>query len=254
MSEPSQMPRYDVRNDGVGPYAIFYCDRCGREFRSQPNVVSTVTSDIGRKAVGGLLRNIPLVGGAIADNVAGQDPRYTYNLTPAQLQAAWSQVKERFRECPTCHQIVCVSDFDDQSGFCQDDSPRKNQIAEAQGEQAGRALKGIASAFGLDQAFKQAGDSIKQASSAAQQAANQMARCANGHLAKPGTRFCPECGEAMAQPVSATCPKCGEPTLGAKFCPNCGTKIETTPTTCKNCGAELKGAKFCPECGTKASA
>ena len=32
------MPRYDVRNDGIGPYAVFYCDICSREFRSQPDV------------------------------------------------------------------------------------------------------------------------------------------------------------------------------------------------------------------------
>jgi len=31
MSAPSRMPRYDVRNDGVGPYAVFYCDKCDRE-------------------------------------------------------------------------------------------------------------------------------------------------------------------------------------------------------------------------------
>jgi hypothetical protein len=26
----SRMPRYDVRNDGAGPYAVFYCDACER--------------------------------------------------------------------------------------------------------------------------------------------------------------------------------------------------------------------------------
>ena len=252
MSAPSQIARYDVRNDGMGPYAVFYCDRCGREYRSQPDVAGTVAKDIGRQAVGGLLRNIPLVGGAIAENVVGQDQRYVNSLTPAQLQTHWNQVKERFRQCPTCAQIVCVSDFDEQSGFCQDDSPRKNEIAESQAEQAGKMVKGFAAAFGLDQAFKQTGQAIQQAGAAAQQAANQMARCANGHLAKPGTKFCPECGQTMTQPVSTNCPKCGTPTLGAKFCPECGNKMEAAPTKCASCGTELGGAKFCPECGARA--
>ncbi len=58
----TRMPRYDVRNDGFGPYAVFYCDECGREFRSQPDVKNTIANDVGRGAVGGLLRRIPLVG------------------------------------------------------------------------------------------------------------------------------------------------------------------------------------------------
>ncbi len=252
MATPSKMPRYAVQNDGAGPYAVFYCDRCSREYRSQPNVANTLANDIGRKAVGGLLRNIPMVGSAIAENVAGQDARYTRTLTPAQLEGAWNQVKDRFRECPTCHQIVCVSDFDDQSGFCQTDSPRKNEMAESQAEQAGRMVKGFAAAFGLDQAIK----NVSQAAQAAQTAAGQMARCPkDGRLAAPGTKFCPDCGTAMVQPAAAVCPKCGQPTLGAKFCPNCGTKVEAAPApaagVCPKCGATTKGAKFCPECGTK---
>jgi len=38
---PSRMPHYDTRNDGVGPYAVFYCDVCSREYRSQPDVAGT---------------------------------------------------------------------------------------------------------------------------------------------------------------------------------------------------------------------
>jgi ribosomal protein L32 len=255
MSSASKMPRNSVHNDGVGPYAIFYCDRCSREYRSQPEVAKTIANDIGRDVMSGFLRKIPLVGGAVADNVVGQDPRYIYALTPGQLESAWNQVRDRFRECPTCCQIVCVSDFDEQSGFCQDDSPRKNEIAESQAEQAGNMVKGFAAAFGLDQAFKQAGDAVKSASASAQAAANQAARCPkDGLLAAAGTKFCPECGTAMIQPVVVSCPKCGAQTKGAKFCPECGTKVETAPVAavCSNCGAQTKGAKFCPECGTRA--
>lgn len=245
MAEPSKMPRYTVQNDGVGPYAVFYCDVCGREYRSTPDVVSTVTKDIGRETMSGFLRNIPLVGNAAANSVAGQDPRYTYSLTPQQLDKAWAQMKDRFRECPTCRQIVCLSDFDEQSGYCKEDSPRRNEIDEAQAEQAGRMVKGFAAAFGLDQV-------VKNAAEAAKTAATQVARCPkDGTVAAAGTKFCPECGTPMIQPSAAVCPKCGQPTMGAKFCPNCGTKLEQAPTKCPNCGADAKGAKFCPECGTK---
>ena len=248
MTEPSRMPNYDVRNDGAGPYAVFYCESCNREYRSQPDYAATITKDVGRQAVGGLLRNIPLVGGALSSNVAGQDPRYTYDLTPQQLDKAWSQVKDRFRECPTCSRIVCVSDFDEQSGYCTDDSPRRGEIAQAEAEQAGAALKGFASAFGLGDVFKQASTAIKQASS-------NVARCPNdGAVAPAGTKFCPECGTPMVQPVADACPNCGKETHGAKFCPECGTKIERKPAgVCPSCGAQTGSAKFCPECGTKLS-
>jgi ribosomal protein L32 len=244
------MPRYDIRNDGIGPYVIFYCDTCGREYRSQPDMGATIKQDLGRSAVGGLLRKVPLVGSAMADNVVGEDPRYTYKLTPAQIDAAWTKLQVNFRECPTCLRIVCLSDFDTQSGFCNEDSPRGAEINEARGEQAGAAIKGFAAAFGLGEVVKSVSDAAKTASTAGQ----RLARCPNdGTLAAPGTKFCPECGTAMVQPAADKCPKCGSETMGAKFCPNCGEKIEKAPvlTNCPKCGAETKGAKFCPECGNK---
>lgn len=250
MGDFSRMPRYDIRNDGAGPYAIFYCDTCGREFRSQPDLANSIATDVGRNALGGLLRRVPLVGSAVADSVAGEDPRYSYKMTAQQIEAAWKQVQIHFRECPTCSKIVCLSDFDTQSGFCNEDSPRTNEITEARGEQAGAAIRGFANAFGLGDALKKAEEAAKKA----QEAANQAARCPScGTMAAPGTKFCPECGTAMVQPAKDACPNCGAEAHGAKFCPECGTKIERAPasTQCPNCGTETGGAKFCPECGTK---
>jgi hypothetical protein len=247
MSELSRMPRYDVRNDGIGPYAVFYCDTCDREYRSQPAVAANLAKDVGRQAAGGLLRRIPLFGDAIADNVTGEDPRYTYSLTPTQVEKAWDQVKERFRECPTCMRVVCVSCFDEQSGYCNEASPRKDEIAEAEGEQAGAMIKGIANAFGF-------GEVVKRASEAAEQArVATMVRCPkDGTEAPAGTKFCPECGTAMASAVQDPCPSCGKETNGAKFCPECGTRVERVQVgVCSSCGAQAGSAKFCPECGTK---
>ncbi len=185
MSSFSRMPRYDVRNDGAGPYGVFYCDSCEREFRSQPDVINTVAQDFGKQALGGLLRKVPLVGNTVANNVTGEDPRYSYKLTPAQLESAWKQVQVHFRECPTCGRVVCLSDFDTQSGYCNEDSPRTNEISEARGEQAGAAIKGFASAFGLGDVVKK----VSQAAETAKQAATQLARCPNdGTLAPAGTK------------------------------------------------------------------
>lgn len=248
MAEPSRMPNYDVRNDGIGPYAVFYCEACNREHRSQPAVVSTIARDVGRQAMGGLLRRVPIVGGAVASSVSGENPRYTTSLTPQQLEKAWSEVRDRFRECPTCRRVVCLSCWDEQSDYCTEDSPRRDEMAQAQAEQAGAMIKGFASALGL-------GAVVQQASQAAQQASANLARCPKcGWQAQAGTKFCGECGAAMEQPVADVCPQCGKPVHGAKFCPECGAKIERQPAgICPNCGTATKGAKFCPECGTKQS-
>lgn len=252
MAAPSRMPRYDIRNDGIGPYAVFYCETCDREYRSKPEVASNIAQNVGRQAAGGLLRRVPILGDAIADNVEQQDPRYSYDLTAQQLDKAWQQVRDRFRECPTCLRVVCLSCFDEPSGYCAEDSPRRDEIAEAQAEQAGAMIKGFASAFGLGEVVKRA----SQAAQTAQQAAANMARCPkDGTLAPAGTKFCSTCGSPMIQPTPPTaqvCPQCGKSVQGAKFCPECGAKIEQAPpSVCPQCGAAAKGAKFCPECGTK---
>jgi ribosomal protein L32 len=214
MFSPTRLARYDIRNDGVGPYAVFYCDQCGREYRSQPDVGGTIVKDIGRQTASDLLRRVPLFGRAAADNLLGEDARYSVNLTPGQLDKAWNEVKAYFRECETCHQITCLSDFDEQTGYCREHSPRSNEIAQAEAEQAASVVKGIANVFGL-------GDAIAKASEAAQQAARANA-----------------------------CPSCGAATGGAKFCPECGTKTDRS-VKCPSCGTDARGAKFCPECGTK---
>jgi membrane protease subunit (stomatin/prohibitin family) len=247
-----RMPsNYDVRNDGIGPYAVFYCERCDREVRTQPDVGGTIARDIGKEAVGGMLRNIPIFGGAAAERVTGEDPRYITHLSPQQLEKAWQQVQDRFHECPTCMLLCCPSCWDPKSGYCTTDTPRSAEIAEAEGEQAASAIKGFASAFGLGDVFKQVAEAAKQASTN-----TDLARCPNGCTTAPaGAKFCAECGSPMIQPApAAKCPNCGTDPKGGKFCPECGTKIEApqAPTTCSNCGTELKGAKFCPECGTRA--
>lgn len=246
MAPKTRMPRYDIRNDGVGPYAVFYCDQCDREFRSAPNYGKTIAKDVAGDAVGGLLRKVPLFGGALADK-ATDDPRYSYDLNAQELDAAWGQVAERFHECPTCGQIVCPSCWDPQAGYCATDSPRRGEIARAEAEQAAGVIKGFASAFGF-------GEVVRNAAQAADTAMSQMARCPkDGTLAARGTKFCPECGSAMVQPASSACPNCGAEAAGAKFCPECGTKmpVAAAPDRCPKCGAPARGAKFCQECGTK---
>ncbi|MDQ3706392.1 MAG: zinc ribbon domain-containing protein [Chloroflexota bacterium] len=220
-----RMPRYNVSNDGMGPYAIFYCDKCNREYRSQPNVANTVKQDVAKSAFGGLLRNVPLVGSAIADNM--EQDRYRTDMSQQELNGAWGQVQQYFRECPTCQQVVCISDFDMQSGYCNDDTPRKQEIAEAQAAQAAGFVKGVASIFGVTDAFRQAGEQMAEAQEKAKASLATCPKCGNQALA--GKKFCDECGSQMTQPVaqSVTCSNCGaQVAAGKKFCADCGTPVQ----------------------------
>jgi hypothetical protein len=226
-----RMPRYDVSNEGMGPYANFYCDRCDRNYRSQPSIGQQIKENVTRGALGGFLRNVPIVGDSVANEM--ENDRYRTTLTAEELATAWGQVEEYFRECPTCHQIVCIPDFDDATGYCDEDSPRATEVAQAQAEQAGAALRGFADALGLSGAIQQG-----MAQAQAQQA--QPAQVQQGQA--------PQQGGASA--AAGTCASCGSALApGARFCANCGTAVPQAKF-CPSCGAQASGP-FCANCGTK---
>jgi hypothetical protein len=229
-------PRHDIRNDGIGPYAVFYCEKCDREHRSSPAIGATIAQNAGRQVVGGLLRKVPIAGHALSQSIPNS--RYVRDMTPGQLDAAWKQVEVNFHECPTCMLVVCNTDWDMKSGYCRECTPRRAEFAQAEAEQVAGVFKGIASAFGLDQAARAAMEAAKQ------QQAQQAQGAAAAAAAQPA---------AAPTPVQSgvACASCGTMVTG-KFCPECGSKVEPpAPTVCPGCGIEAKGAKFCPECGTK---
>ncbi len=152
-------------------------------------------------------------------------------MTPDELASAWGQTKQYFRECQTCHQIVCIPDFDETTGFCDEDSPRRAEVEAAKAQQAAAAMKGVADVFGISGAIK----SSMEAAAAKQQAESGGSAAASEAAGAP----CTNCGTALAH--------------GARFCANCGTPV-AQPKACANCGTELAaGAKFCPNCGTPAA-
>jgi RNA polymerase subunit RPABC4/transcription elongation factor Spt4 len=223
MTAPTRMPRYNFSNDGMGPYAIFYCDRDGREYRSNPAITTTIKENVTRGALGGFLRNVPIIGDSAANQI--ENDRYRSDMTSEELNTAWAAVAQYFRECPTCHQIVCIPDFDEVTGFCDEDSPRAAEVEAAKAQQAAAALKGVADVFGI-------GGAIQRSMANAQAA-----------------------GAPAAAGFTTACLSCGTPLApGTKFCANCGTPV-AQPSTCKSCGTQLAaGAKFCPNCGTPATA
>lgn len=235
--EPTRKAPYNVYNDGTGPYAMFTCESCGRDYRAQPVLVEEVKETIAKSAFGGLLRNIPIVGNAAANQV--DNDRYRNTLTNDELEKAWAEVKVNFAECQSCRKVVCIPDFDMASGFCKEDSPRSEELMARDAQQAGAAAAGffggIANAFGIPDAMKAA---------AAQQAAQPAAGVTPG--AAPAA--------APAAAAAAPCGSCGTAlAAGAKFCANCGTPVPQK-AFCTGCGTErAPGAKFCANCGQPAA-
>ena len=190
--EPTRKAPYSVYNDGTGPYAMFTCESCGRDYRAQPVLVQEVKETIAKSAFGGLLRNIPLVGNAAANQV--DNDRYRNTLTNDELEKAWTELKVNFAECQSCRKIVCIPDFDMASGFCREDSPRSEELQTRDAQQAGVAaasfMSGIANAFGIPDAMKAA---------AAQQAAGAgPAGAPAGAPAAASAGACGSCGVALA--------------------------------------------------------
>lgn len=249
MTAPKRMPRYTVSNDGVGPYAIFYCDRDNREYRSTPAIAATVQNTVKRGMLGGLLRNVPVVGWAAANQV--ENTQYRNSMSQDELNSAFGTVVQYFRECPTCHQIVCVPDFDEVTGFCDEDSPRAAEVEAAKAQQAGAMVKGFADAFGIGGAM-QRGMANAQAQQAAQAGAPGVAPAAGGPPPAVAAAMAAAAMNAVAN--MTPCGNCGTPLApGTKFCANCGTPVAQA-TKCTNCGAELAaGTKFCANCGTAAA-
>jgi hypothetical protein len=237
--EPTRKAPYSVYNDGTGPYAMFTCESCGRDYRAQPVLVEEVKEQITKSAFGGLLRNIPVVGNAAANHV--ENDRYRNTLTNDELEKAWAEVKVNFAECQSCRRIVCIPDFDVASGFCKEDSPRSEELQQRDAQQAGAAAAsffgGIANAFGIPDAMKAA---------AAQQQAQQAAGVVPG-----GAPAAPAGAPAAA---GAGCGSCGGAlAAGAKFCASCGTPVPQK-AFCTGCGKEMApGAKFCANCGQPAA-
>jgi ribosomal protein L32 len=281
------MPQSAVRNDGAGPYAVFVCEKCRREFRSQPAkpdnaqlrslgegtvggllhnipvvgdaLATSATTAIdaaaqnlqsqGADLLGGLLHNIPVVGDALASSVAATDPRRAQMLTPAQLNAAWQEVQVNFRECPTCRQIVCAADFDDASGYCRDHRPGAAPGAQPAGYGQAAPYGQPDNSYGQSNAYGQTASYGQPDNSYGQPAAYGGAVAAGGAAAYGGA--------SSAAPAPAPTPPAAGDAAAMARCPNDGTLAPAGTKFCPNCGTAMVPPKpavvagVCPNCGTE---
>lgn len=192
----------------TGKYVQFSCESCGNVFNSKPDLVGGVVDQVKSSLFG----SIPIVGGLLA---GGGDH--------VDLNAAFNDVKDQFRECAACSKVVCLSCYDQRQNKC--------------------------SHCRIEAAAQEAGAKINDA---AAQAAGAMG-AGFGALAAGMAALG---GGVGGQLLNITCPSCKKTTLRAPNCQQCGQAIPESALnvqSCSKCKAPLLGgAKFCAGCGTPA--
>jgi membrane protease subunit (stomatin/prohibitin family) len=112
-------------------------------------------------------------------------------------------------------------------------------VGEGGGEGGGSAAgdaAGLGVGFGVGMAMSEA---MRQSMAGGGQAAPAQPQGQPAPAPAAGSRFCPNCGNAVAP--------------DAKFCANCGFNLQAA-NACPNCGkSNPPGSKFCQECGTQLS-
>jgi membrane protease subunit (stomatin/prohibitin family) len=129
-------------------------------------------------------------------------------------------------------------------------------IQDAAKQEGGAAGQGMGLGLGMSYGQMMAGAVSGQgggAGGARQAQTVACPKCGTGNA--QGTKFCSNCGSALAteQAATAECPACRAAVqAGSKFCNNCGQSL--VPQPCKNCQAPVQpGSKFCASCGTPVS-
>jgi membrane protease subunit (stomatin/prohibitin family) len=93
---------------------------------------------------------------------------------------------------------------------------------------------GLGAGLGVGMAM---GEALRDAMRAEPNQAQQGQQTPAAPSTASGTRFCPNCGQAVPP--------------GAKFCPTCGHNLQTA-NTCPKCQTvNAPGSKFCQNCGTQ---
>jgi hypothetical protein len=217
MSTQSFTRNYRDHSNDQGYQFEFFCDKCGNGHRS-----SFDTSSVGFAA--SMLRAAgSIFGGSVAQ--AGWGAQHVKDALrgPAwdsSFQQAIEECKPKFRQCTRCGLWVCPEVcWNEARGLCEGCAPDLTEQAAA-----------IQAQVAVEQAWDKA------------RAADQMRGM-----------------DVQSAPIAAgaTCQKC-QATLepGTKFCAQCGTAVAVSagPRFCAQCGGQLKATtRFCPQCGKPVS-
>ncbi|MHB0937137.1 MAG: zinc ribbon domain-containing protein [Armatimonadota bacterium] len=190
----------------------FMCNRCqtGYRTRFKPLAAGLVTGVL--DAAGGLFGGFLNTAADIGERVRSAAWEKAHDGAYAD---AFKELQPGFVQCPKCNSWVCKSRcWNEKRGLC----------------------KGCAPDLGVEMSVAQSERSVEEIHRHACMADED----------KPLGK------ETWKETIRASCPACGAGLSGkVKFCPECGEKI-AQERFCAECGAKLAAnAKFCPECGEK---
>ena len=205
---------YDDLSTDKGYQFKFYCDKCGNGFLSPFAASTTGTAASLLNTVGGLFGGIL---GRVGDGAYQIQKAIGGKGHDRAFEQAVSAAKTHFHQCTRCGKWVCPEVcWNGKMGLCETCAPDEKEELAAQ--QALATAEQIASKV-REQNLVQGMDLGTKTS------INSCPKC--GEKSKPGARFCPACGTALAQPAKKRfCAECGHELAEQKFCPQCGAQSE----------------------------
>jgi hypothetical protein len=215
MSMIAFVANYDDMSTDKGYQFRFHCDKCGNGFLSGYEANSLGTA-------AGLME----AAGSLFGGMLGQAGETAYQVQraiggpahDAALKRAVEEGKQHFRQCQRCGQWVCPDVcWNTTIGLCHACAPN-----------------------------------VEAEMAAQQQLATAEQIQTKTHLTDYTSQLDFKTVHTVA---SATCAKCGaQLSQESKFCGQCGTAVAAEAKLfCSDCGTRLEGAKFCPQCGKAAA-
>ena len=191
----------------------FLCDRCGVGHRTRftPTVTGSVSTlmDTASSLFGGVFNRVADVSNR-ANSAAWEKAHDDH------FEKAIQELTEAFVQCPRCQSWVCQQRcWNHAKGLCKNCAPE----------------------LGVEMAAAQASHSVQEVWAYAQMAEEDK------HLDASAWKdviraSCPKCGAAQEKNAKF-CPECGEKMAQARFCAECGAKQSETAKFCNACGHQL---------------
>jgi len=191
----------------------FLCDRCGAGHRTRfaPSVTGSVSTimDTASSLFGGVFSRA-------ADLSNHANSAAWEKAHDDAFEKSINELTESFVQCPRCQSWVCRQKCWNQSkGLCKNCAPE----------------------LGVEMAAAQASHSVQEVWAHARMADEDK------HLDAAAWKdviraSCPKCGAAQEKNAKF-CPECGEKMAQSRFCGECGAKQNMTAKFCNACGHQL---------------
>jgi RNA polymerase subunit RPABC4/transcription elongation factor Spt4 len=218
---------YEDMSTDRGYQFKFRCDKCGNGFMTQfkPSTLGMAQSLL--NVAGSFLGGMGNFGNAayeVQRAVGGK-------VHDAAFAEAVEEARPSFRQCTKCGKWVCGEVcWNAKANQCEECAPdfhehlASNQ-AQAKAEAAREQLHLAARSVNYSEGIDMSADSYIPGETAATNVQPKKITCTGcGAELGPGTKFCGECGQAVAKAGPKACAKCGTMTE-SKFCPECGGKM-----------------------------